>query len=128
MIKVSHRTKQEVRNSLLTLGVPSDSILILPGNATSTQMEAMIIRKYLVDKYGIDTLLLVTSAHHTRRASMIFKFAFRKAKMPVNVICSPSKYTNFDAERWWRSKEGIQMVLSEYMKIGSFLVFEKRKL
>lgn len=126
-VNIISNTKQ-VRNSLLALGVPVDSIIILPGNATSTQMEAMIIRDYLANKSGIDTLLLISSAPHTRRASMIFKFVFRKAKMPVCVICSPSKYTNFDTERWWRSKEGIQMVLLEYIKMGSFLVLEKRKL
>jgi len=115
-------------DAIVALGIPSDSITILPGDATSTQMEAMIIREYLSTKPGIDTLLLVSSASHTRRASMIFKSAFRNAGMQVYVVCSPSTYTNFDAEKWWRSKEGIQTVLLEYLKIVNFVLFERREL
>jgi len=115
-------------DAIVALGIPPDSITILPGDATSTQMEAMIIREYLGNKPGIDTLLLVSSAHHTRRAFMIFNSAFRSAGMQVCVVCSPSTYTNFNAEKWWRSKEGIQTVLLEYLKIANFVLFERREL
>jgi uncharacterized SAM-binding protein YcdF (DUF218 family) len=118
----------QTRNAFITLGIPPDSIIVLPGNATSTQMEAIIIRKYLLNKPSIDTILLVSSSYHTRRSSMIFKTAFNKAGMPIHVISSPSVYTNFDAERWWRTKDGIHTVLLEYLKTVNFLVFEKRKL
>jgi uncharacterized SAM-binding protein YcdF (DUF218 family) len=126
-VHIISNTKQ-VRDAAVALGIPPDSIIILPGDVTSTQMEAMIIRDYLVNKPSIDTLLLVSSAPHTRRASMIFKSAFRKAEEPVVVICSPNSYTNFDPKNWWRSKEGIQTVLMEYIKIANFVLFEKRQL
>ena len=113
-------------NASVVLGIPADSIIIVPGGATSTQMEAMIIREYLIKQSSIDTLLLVSSAFHTRRASMIFKSAFRKAGMSVYIVCSPSAYTNFNAEKWWRNKEGIQTVLLEYLKLFNFVLFERR--
>jgi uncharacterized SAM-binding protein YcdF (DUF218 family) len=126
-IRIISNTNQ-VLNALATLGVPADSIIILPGDATSTQMEAEIIRKYIITKPDIDTLLLVSSAPHTRRASMIFKSAFRKAKEPIAILCSPSAYTNFDAKNWWRNKEGIQTVLMEYVKMANFVLFDRREL
>jgi uncharacterized SAM-binding protein YcdF (DUF218 family) len=119
---------EKVCAALVALEIPSDSIILLPGNATSTQMEAIIIRNYLADKSGIDTLILVSSAPHTRRASMIFKYAFRKAGKQEYILCSPSAYTNFDAEKWWRSKEGMQTVLMEYLKIANFLFFDRKVL
>ena len=119
---------EQVVKSLVTLAIPEDDILILPGDATSTQMEAVIIREYLCDKPGMDTLLLVSSASHLRRASMIFKAAFRKAEMPIYIISSPSKYSSFNPEKWWRRKEDIQKVLLEYVKIANFVLFERRKL
>jgi uncharacterized SAM-binding protein YcdF (DUF218 family) len=119
---------QQYRDAGVSLGIPPDSIIILPGDATSTQMEAMIIREYLTDKPAIDTLLLVSSAPHTRRASLIYKFAFRRVGLVVYVVCSPSIYTNFDAEKWWTSKEGIQTVLMEYVKMASFMLVERREL
>jgi uncharacterized SAM-binding protein YcdF (DUF218 family) len=126
-VRITSNTRR-VRNYLISLKVPADSIIILPGDATSTQMETIIIREYLANDPDIDTICVVSSAPHTRRASMIFISAFRKAGMQVQVISSPSSYTNFDADKWWKSREGIQTVLLEYMKIANFVLFERREL
>lgn len=115
----------QVVNSLITLGVPADSIIILPGDATSTLMEASIIKDYLTDKPDIDTILLVSSPSHTRRASIIFTNVFRHSEIPVTVYSSPSVYNRFDKKNWWKNREGIQVVLLEYIKIASFWVFER---
>lgn len=118
----------QVRNSLLRLGVPADSIVILPGDARSTMEEAEAIRKYLESDVRIDTLVLVSSAYHMRRAGMIFEAALRKSGRELTVLCSPSEYTNFRARGWWRHKEEIQAVIPEYIKIGSFLFIERGRL
>lgn len=110
------------------LGIPPENITILPGDARSTQMESLIIREYLKNQNTIDTLLLVSSAFHTRRATMIFKSAFRKAGISATVVSCPSKYSSFNADKWWKNREDIQKVLSEYLKIANFLLFEKNKL
>lgn len=119
---------RQVYDALVNLGVPSDSIRILTGSASSTQMEAIVIRDYLKNSPEINSLLLVSSADHLRRASMIFKSALKNNPIPVNIISCPSKYTDFDAEKWWRSRDGIETVILEYLKIGNFIVFEMRKL
>jgi len=118
----------QVRNAVIALGIPADSIIILPGDARSTQQEALIIRKYLANKPGMDTLLLVSSAPHTRRASIIFEKAFGKTGTPVIFYCSPSKYSNFRGNGWWKHKEEIQAVLSEYVKLLNFLFIDRRRL
>ena len=118
----------QVRDALITLGIPADSIVILPGDATSTQMEAEITRDYLVTQNGIDTLLLVSSANHTRRAFKIFEAAFSPFEEPVALYCSPSNYTNFDAEKWWRRRDDIQDVFMESLKLANFVLFERREL
>jgi uncharacterized SAM-binding protein YcdF (DUF218 family) len=118
----------QVKNALISLGIPSDSILILPGDAASTRMEAEIVRSYLRTQTGMETLLLVTSADHTRRAYKIFNAAFKNLEKAPVVYCSPSKYTNFHPEKWWRSKEDIQEVVKEYMKLTNFVLFERGEL
>lgn len=119
---------QQCRDAAITLGIPADSIIILPGDAQSTQDEAVIVREYLRTQPGIDTLTLVSSSDHTRRSSMIFAKAFKKRGMPVVVYCSPSKYTNYTGIGWWKNKEGIQTVMMEYLKIGNFWMFDIHKL
>jgi len=125
--KVSNRTRQS-RKIEISLGIPADSIVILPGGATSTQMEAIIVREYIKQEPGLDTLLLVTSSYHTRRASMIFRSAFSKAGIPVHIIFIPSKYSNFNGDNWWKSKDAIEIIFMEYIKIVNFIVLEKWKL
>jgi len=126
-VNIISSTKQ-VFKILVELGVREDNILILPGDAVSTQMEATIIRKHLENIHYIDTLLLVTSAEHTRRASMIFRSAFKRTELPVTVLCSPSEYSDYDAKDWWRRKEDIQKVILEYLKIANFLIIDKGEL
>jgi uncharacterized SAM-binding protein YcdF (DUF218 family) len=118
---------EQAANSLVTLGIPADSITILSGDAQSTLDEAIAVRDYLLLLSTSDTLLLVSSSEHMRRAAMIFMSAFRNTGKQVYVGCSPSTYTDFNADRWWRDKEGIQAVLTEYVKIGSFILVERKK-
>ena len=98
---------EQARNSAIALGIPADSITLLPGDARSTQDEAIVVRDYLVERNNIDTILLVSSAAHMRRASMIFKAALKNNYHPVFIGWSPSAYSDFNAAKWWRDKEGI---------------------
>lgn len=118
----------QVRDALTRLGVPGDSIVILPGDARSTMEEAKAIRKYLESDQRIDTLVLVSSSYHMRRAGMIFETAFRESGRDVTVLCSPSDYTNFRSRGWWKHKEEIQAVLTEFIKISSFRFLERWRL
>ncbi len=127
-VKIISHTSQAV-NSLVALGVPADSITVLPGDARSTLDEAVIVRQHLGTNPEIDTIVLVSSPYHLRRASMLFKKAFREDGLPVFTGTSGSgAYTDFNADRWWRSKEDIQHVLTEVIKIGSFVTVEGRRL
>jgi uncharacterized SAM-binding protein YcdF (DUF218 family) len=119
---------EQAANSLVILGIPADSITVLPGDARSTLDEAIAVRNFLLGKPKLDTLLLASSAPHMRRASIIFRAALKNTDYPVYIGCSPSIYSNFNAKRWWRDKEGIQTVLTEYAKMASFVLFERRKL
>lgn len=118
----------QTKKALVFFDVPPDSIIILSGDAESTMSEALIIRNYISQNSYIDTILLVTSSWHTRRASIIFKKAFSEMETPATVLSIPSAYNKFNAEKWWQSKEDIQVVILEYMKLMNFLLFEKNKL
>lgn len=56
---------------------------------------------------------------------MIFKTVFRKAELPVTVLCCPADNYGTDLKRWWRDKEGFQAVVSEWVKIGAFVGVER---
>ena len=123
---VSH--SEQAATSLIALGIPEERITLLPGDARSTLTEAMIVSHFLADQPVTDTLLLVSSPSHMRRASMIFKAALSDAEYPVYIGSSPSAYSGFNPDRWWRRKEDVQAVLSEFVKIMSFILVERKKM
>ncbi len=119
---------EQAASALTALGIPADSILILPGDARSTQTEAIIVRNYLKKKPGIDTLTLITSTDHSRRAYIIFSKAFRKAGLPVIVLSNPSSYSSFNPTSWWKRKENTQAVFMEYVKLMDFWLIDNKSL
>ncbi len=127
-VKIISHTSQAF-SSLVALGVPADSITVLPGDARSTLDESVIVRNFLAINPGIDTLVLVSAPYHLRRASLIFGKAFEEAGLTIVTGTSGSgAYSDFNAAGWWRSKEDIQHVLTEMLKIGSFITVEGRRL
>ena len=76
----------------------------------------------------MDTLLLVSSSAHTRRACMIFKAALDPLDHTPVIYCSPSQYTSFNAEKWWKSKNDIQRLVNENLKLINLALFERRAL
>ena len=121
------RTTEQARDAAVALGMPDSCITMLPGDARSTLDEALAVSDYLAMQPGPDTLILVSSPAHMRRAYMIFKTVLKRADLNTYVGCSPSKYSSFNPDRWWRRKEDIQSVLSEWIKILNFKIIEQGK-
>lgn len=104
------------------LGVPQDSIRILPGGAVSTREEAQIIRNFLEENPQIDSFILVSSRAHLRRGNMIFRKELRKLDHPVQIIPRPSSYSEFREDKWYRHRESAKSVFLEYLKIIAWMV------
>src|SRR5215831_9555228 len=58
------------------LGVPVGQAMALPVLAYTTYEEAVAIRQ-IVQVHGLDSVLIVTSSYHTRRAYWLFEWVFR---------------------------------------------------
>ena len=117
----------QCRSIASELGIPADSITLLPGGAQSTAMEADIVSEYLRNHPEVDTLLLVTSPSHTRRAAMVFRKAFRKHGLEITIIACPSRYNAYEGRGWYKRKEDIQKVVYEYIKLTAFMMVEQFK-
>lgn len=119
------RTTEQARDAAVALGVPDSCITMLPGDARSTLDEAMAVKEYLTANPGLDTIILVSSPSHMRRAYMIFREVLKNTGNKTYLGTSPSEYSSFNSHRWWRRKEDIQAVLTEWVKIVSFIIFER---
>ena len=109
----------------IDLGVPEENILILEGDAKSTQDEVLIIREYIRNNRAIESIILVTSKYHSGRSKKIFRKALSGLDRKINIYCSPSKYDPFNASQWWKDKEDIKCVVLEYLKLAHFYFWEQ---
>jgi uncharacterized SAM-binding protein YcdF (DUF218 family) len=112
-------------DALQQLNIPGEDIIHLPGRAASTRDEADTIASWLRIHPQIKSLALISSSAHTRRAAMIFTDSFKDHNIEVKLISIPSKYSEFDGERWWRDRESAKQVFMEWVKIVSFVTVER---
>jgi len=103
-------------------GVPAEKLLVLnnSGPVTSTFDEARTLRQY-VETHNIRSVIMVTSAFHTRRSRWIFERELAGVQVKLEVAAAP--YINFDASNWWQYEEGLINLNNEYIK----LIFYKIK-
>jgi len=103
------------------LGVPPERIVVLPleGGTTSTFDEAIALRQY-IESNNIHSLILLTSAFHTRRAKWIFEREL--AGLPVRLEVAAVPYYGFDESNWWRSEDGLITLNNEYIKLFYYFV------
>ena len=111
---------------LTQLGIPDSSIIALPGKAKSTRDEADTLVSWIKkNNIPLQSLTIITSSAHTRRAAMIFNDAFSDNNLPVANTTAPSKYSNFNAQKWYTDRESAKQVLLEYTKLASFILVEQ---
>src|SRR5437660_3913065 len=128
--KVSARRKQTIselnvelpndadlnRRVLIRLGVPPAAIHDID-EADGTIGEARALRAIL-PRWGIRSVLVVTSKYHTRRAGMTFRWALGDS---VRVQTIASSYDDFQPSHWWHERSDFHYLIIEYQKLLLFI-------
>ncbi len=108
------------------LEVPEEAFIILPGDARSTQDEALIVTQYLKEQQvKVHKVLLVSSKYHSKRSALIFRWALADLGRDVKVLSCPTPYDDFNAAAWWNSREDAKRVVMEYAKLTNFYLFDR---
>ncbi len=95
-----------------SMGVPKDHIL-MEQKAWSTLTEAKYSAE-VMRVQGFRSAIVVTSAYHTRRASIIFGQFFKQWSL---TIC-PVPYDPSTPYTWWKNGQTVTTVISEYLKLA----------
>ncbi len=126
-------SKREKRNppyvelaeqSLIGQGVPAENIEILPTVTEGTHDEAELLAKTAKER-NIKSILLVTSAYHTRRALWTFEKTMQYNDVPVELgIASPPTGEQTPPPfYWWLTVRGWNFVGGEYLKIVYYWLY-----
>ncbi|MCE7936754.1 YdcF family protein [Candidatus Saccharibacteria bacterium CPR2] len=99
------------------MGVPSNVIQI-EEESIDTESNASQSQS-IAKKRKFNSIILVTSSYHQRRAYMEFRDKFGEE---VKIINSPAEDKNWNSKFWWLSPYGWFLSLSETAKIGLTLI------
>ena len=103
-------------NELRRAGVPAEKIEILPGAVSSTYDEAVRLREYAA-AHRLRSILVVTSAYHSRRALWTLRHVFQGSEVQVGLDpATPGQQTPWPAT-WWFQPRGWRIVALEYPKL-----------
>jgi len=101
---------------LQRLGVRSDQIEIVSPESSGTYQEALMVRSYAAS-HNVRSILIVTSAYHSRRALWTFDKVFSRSGVQLGIdAASPGQQTPGPLS-WWLHLQGWRIVPVEYVKM-----------
>lgn len=110
------RAAEELRRR----GVPAERIEIISPVVASTYDEAVLLRQQAAAR-GWRSIIVVTSAYHSRRALWTLRRVFRDGSVAIGLAAAaPGRQAPAPAA-WWLSALGWEMVPGEYAKLLYYL-------
>ena len=107
--------KEELRRA----GVPDKDVEIIMVPIVGTHDEALKLREYC-DKHDVSSILVVTSAYHSRRALWTFRQVFRDSDKQVGMDPVATGIQTPTPATWWLHRFGWSMVPNEYVKMVGY--------
>jgi hypothetical protein len=103
--------------TLKGLNVPESACTVGNRAVDGVWEEAEELRKYIVGK-EISSMIIVTSAPRARQTYLAFKNILDGKE--VEIMMSPSRYSGFKADSWWKRDRYISDAIMEYQKLAYY--------
>jgi uncharacterized SAM-binding protein YcdF (DUF218 family) len=113
----NERALQEITST----GVRGNKVDLLLQPVSSTYEEAQLVKQYAVD-HALHSVLIVTSAYHSRRALWTFSRVFRGTGIQVGLIRVDPGDQSPQPATWWLTRRGWKFVPTEYVKMLYYVV------
>jgi uncharacterized SAM-binding protein YcdF (DUF218 family) len=112
------------KRELIAQGVNEADVEVLSHQVEGTIYEANLMRDLQKERHYA-SILLVTSAYHSRRALWTFDRAFSEAGLKTVIGVQPAMIGQQTPPEfsWWLSLSGWQMVAGEYLKSLYYWLF-----
>ena len=107
------------KEELLRSGVPAERIEIIMVPILGTHDEVNKLKEYC-DKHDVNSIIVVTSAYHSRRALRTFKQVFRDSPTQIGMDPAEAGIETPAPATWWLHKFGWSIVANEYVKLAGY--------
>jgi len=94
------------------LGV--NDVVQIPRAEAGTEGMAQVLAPWF-DQHQLRSIVLVTSRDHSRRLRRVLDRGMKGH--PARVTVRPARYSSFDPDRWWETRDGIRTGIVELQKL-----------
>ncbi len=110
------------QQELISNGVSEEKIEILAPEVTGTIYEARVL-KTRFEKEGWKSVIVVTSAYHTRRALWTFEEEMSSDDVEIGIYAPKPGDQTPETDFWWMNFKGWKIVVGEYVKLVAYWLF-----
>ena len=103
------------QRNLVAQDVPAESIEIIKPNGSGTIYEAQAFKEK-ARQANLKSVLLVTSAYHTRRTVWTFERVFENENIEFGIAAPPPGKQTPSPAYWWLTPRGWSLGAGEYVK------------
>ena len=100
------------------LGV-SDIVQITRTDVDGTEGEGQVLPLWC-DQHQLRSIVLVAARDHSRRLRRVLNRVMKGH--PTRVTVRPARYSSFDPDRWWETRGGIRIEITEFQRLLSDVV------
>jgi hypothetical protein len=107
-----HDQTADLVQLLHALGVAN--VEVIPDPVSGTHAEAYVLLSWC-DLHQFRSIVVVSAPDHSRRVRRALHRAWRGH--PTNVIVRSARYSTFDPNRWWETRDGTRIAIVELQKL-----------
>jgi len=89
-------------------------VLQIPRSEAGTEGEGQALPAWC-DQHGFRSVVFVVAKDHSRRIRRVLNRVMKGH--PTRVTVQPERYSSFDPEHWWESRDGIRAEIIELQKL-----------
>jgi hypothetical protein len=105
------RSARQIRQ-LRLLGVTD--VMQIPGGEPGTNGEGQVLPAWC-DQHQFRAIVFVAGRDHSRRTWRVLNRVMKGH--PARVIVQPARYSPFDPDRWWETRDGVRTEIIEFQKL-----------
>ena len=105
------RSTRQIRQ-LTWLGVTD--VMQIPGNEAGTTGEGQVLPAWC-DQQHFRSIVFVVARDHSRRWRRVLNRVMKGH--PTRVMVQPARYSPFDPDRWWETRDGVRTGIVELQKL-----------
>ncbi len=110
------------QRNLAARGVPAEAVEVIKPIGSGTIYEAQIFQEKAA-RDNLKTVLLVTSAYHTRRTLWTFERVFAGANVELGIVSPAVGEQTPSPFYWWLFPRGWNFVAGEYVKSAYYWLY-----